>query len=300
MKKVLITGSNGYIGNSFKSWINENYSKEFEVDSISVRNFEESMYDFSQYDVIYHVAAIVHLNEKKISSQLYYDVNSDLTYEIAKKAKKEGVKHFVFLSTMSVYGLEKGIINNKTTLNPKTHYGISKLNAEISINNLCDDIFKVSIIRAPMVYGYGCKGNYQRLSKISKKIFMFPNYDNNRSMIFIDNLSEFVKQIISNNKSGFFFPQNNEYVNTSEMVELIRRFSGKKTYKFRFLNPLIKKLNSRNISIVNKLFGSLVYDFSMSKESFDYVVCNFEESIYKSVLKSNCVKEVGNDENRIY
>src|SRR5699024_574338 len=129
MKKILITGVNSYVGNRFAEWVKQ-YPEEYEVDKISVRGGRWKKMDFSDYDSILHVAGIAHRKETIENKKLYYLVNRDLTNGIALKAKKEGVKQFIFLSSMSVYGLIEGVIDNSTPLKPKSHYGKSKLQAE--------------------------------------------------------------------------------------------------------------------------------------------------------------------------
>jgi UDP-glucose 4-epimerase len=98
-------------------------------------------------------------------------------------------------------------------------------------------------------------------------------------MIYIDNISEFVKQLIDNRSGGLFFPQNAEYVNTNEMVRLIAEVHGKRVVMTKLFNPLLRLLN---VSTMNKVFGDLVYDMSMSDYEFDYRVCGFKESIKKT------------------
>src|SRR5690606_7124221 len=119
--------------------------------------------------VVIHVAGIAHVKETKENADLYYKVNRDLAFEVAKKAKNEGVKQFIFLSSMSVYGIETGIIKINTPTNPKTNYGRSKLEAEELISSIESDSFKVAILRPPMIYGKGCKGNYIRLANLAIK-----------------------------------------------------------------------------------------------------------------------------------
>ena len=180
---------------------------------------------FSSYDVIYHIAAIVHVKEN--DTEKYFSVNRDLAVEVAKKAKAEGVKQFIFLSTMGVYGKETGFINESTKPNPKTPYAHSKLEAESLLSELADDTFKVATLRPPIVYGKDCRGNYPRLAGMALKLSLFPKVKNERSMIFIDNLSEFVRLVMDKELSGLFFPQNKEYVNTTELVQLIAKVHGK-------------------------------------------------------------------------
>lgn len=269
MKKILITGKNSYVGTSLKKWLSK-YPKSYLIDMISLKDNSWREENFSKYDVIYHVAGIAHIKETKENAQLYYKINRDLAYETAKKAKKEGVKQFIFLSSMSVFGIENGIIDEDTVLNPKSNYGKSKLQAEKLITSLHDDKFNVAILRPPMIYGKGCKGNYKKLANFVVKIPFFPKIENIRSMIFIDNLSEFVRYVIDNNCSGIYCPQNKEYVNTSKMVELIAKYNGKKIWLTKIFNPLIV-IFSKNETI-NKIFGDLVYEKSFSEiEGINYI-----------------------------
>lgn len=280
MKKILFTGKNSYIGTSFKNWL-EKYPDQYKVDCISLRGDSWKEKDFSEYDVVFHVAGIAHIKETSDNQNLYYKVNRDLAYETAQKSKEDGVEQFIFLSSMSVYGIENGVIDKNTPLNPNTAYGKSKIEAEGLINKLQDDSFTVATLRPPMVYGKDCRGNYPRLARLALKTPIFPNVDNKRSMIYIDNLSEFVKQLIDNRNGGLFFPQNAEYVNTSEMVSLIAEVHGKGIVMTKLFNPLLRLLN---VSTVNKVFGDLVYDMRMSEYENNYRVCGFKESINTTEL----------------
>ncbi len=273
MKKILITGKNSYIGTSFEKWL-ANSSEQYQVDTVDMKDDHWREKDFSQYDVVYHVAAIVHVKER--NAKKYFEVNRDLTIEVAKKAKNAGVNQFIFLSTMGVYGKSKGFIDEKTKPNPKTSYAKSKLEAEELLKKLSDESFIVAILRPPLVYGKGCRGNYSRLSGLAVKTPIFPKVDNKRSMIYIDNLSDFVKRIVDKKSGGSFFPQNAEYVNTSEMVQLIARAHKKKIILTKFFNPI---LNFLNLDTTNKVFGDLVYDLKMSEYDEDYQICDFVQSI---------------------
>jgi len=277
LKKILITGANSYIGTSVEKWLAK-YPDKYLVDTVDMIEDSWREKDFSGYDVVFHVAGIAHIKETKDNRDLYYKVNRDLAYETAKKAKSEGVKQFIFLSSMSVYGIDRGVIDKNTPLNPKSNYGKSKLQAEELIRPLGDDTFKVAILRPPMVYGKSCKGNYPKLVRLVLKIPIFPDFDNKRSMIYIDNLCEFIRLLIDKSLSGLFYPQNKEYVNTSEMVRLIAKVYEKKIRMTKLFNPLIRILN---FSVINKLFGDLVYDKSISfSDDLNYCVCNnFEQTI---------------------
>ena len=276
MKKILITGENSYIGNSFQNWVSQ-YKEKYEVDTISVRNDKWKSKSFSGYDVVLHVAGIAHIKETEENKNLYYKVNRDLAIEIAEKSKKDGVSQFVFLSSMSVYGMEEGVITKNTIPNPKSNYGISKLQAEEFISKIEDNKFKVSILRPPMVYGENCKGNYTRLKLFAIKSPIFPLIENKRSMIYINNLCEFIRLLIENKCNGIFLPQNKEYVCTSEMVKIISNKNGKKIIMTKLFNPIINRLNIR---LINKIFGDLVYDKDMSNTlELDYQIYEFNESI---------------------
>lgn len=282
MKNVLITGKNSYIGTSFENCLKREPEK-YEVDTVDMKDGTWREKDFSRYDVVFHVAGIAHIKETKDNLDLYYKVNRDLAYETAQKAKADGVAQFIFLSSMSVYGVENGVIDKNTLPNPKSAYGKSKIEAEELIGKLQDDSFTLAILRPPMVYGKGCRGNYPRLASLAYKTPIFPKVDNVRSMIYIDNLLEFVKQLVDNRSGGLFFPQNAEYVNTSEMVKLIAETHGKRVVMTKLFNPLLRVLN---VSTVNKVFGDLVYKMSMSEYKNNYRICGFKKSIEKTELRN--------------
>ena len=259
MKQILITGANSYIGTSFEQYIKENYAEDYSVDTVDMIDGAWRQKDFSSYDAVFHVAGIAHQKETAENEHLYYAVNRDLAIEVAKKAKDEGVRHFVFLSSMSVYGVESGVIIKNTVPNPKSHYGKSKLQAEEMIGAMADDIFVVSLVRPPMVYGKGCKGNFQTVIKIVKKFPIFPKVKNRRSMIYVDTLCEYVKEYIDVGVAGVLLPQNAEYMNTSEMAKTIAEKLGKKIYLSRLLGIAVKIL-CPFVSMANKAFGTLVYE----------------------------------------
>ena len=108
-----------------------------------------------------------------------------------------------------------------------------------------------------MIYGPNCKGNYQLLSKISRKTPVFPALHNQRSMLFIGNLCGFIQKCVDEERFGLFLPQNGQYVDTSEMVRKISAFHGRSIWFTRLFNPLLRLLN---IGVMRKVFGSLVID----------------------------------------
>lgn len=281
--KILITGNTSYAGRSLEKWLLQ-WPDKYLIEYISLRNEEWKDKDFSLYDVIFHVAAIVHQKEKPEMEELYYRVNRDLTIALANKAKNAGVKQFIFMSTLSVYGLvgtvgKEVMINKDTPCRPNSFYGKSKLEAEGLLERLQNEDFKVAILRVPMIYGPNCPGNYEQLRRITDKTPIFPSINNNRSMIFIDNLSEFVRLLIDNQDNGLFFPQNLEYINTSYLVALIAKEKHKNIYLSKFLSLGVSLLAIR-IKIVNKVFGNLTIDSNLSNyRDYKYCVVDLVESV---------------------
>jgi len=278
LKHILITGKGSYVGTNVEKYLSQ-FPDQYYIETLDMLDPNWRVFDFSKFDVIFHVAGIAHMKEKRKNKEVYFKVNRDLAIEVAKKSKDSGVKQFIFMSSMSVYGMLTGVITRDTLPKPNTYYGKSKYEAEVSINKLNDDEFKVAILRPPMIYGVGSPGNFKRLKKLALMTPIFPKIDNIRSMIYIDNLSEFIKQIIDNNSEGFFFPQNSNYVTTCNMVHLIAKIHGRKILLTKVFNPILRLLKS---SAVNKLFGDLVYDMSMSEYISDYRIYKFDETIIKT------------------
>jgi len=280
MKNILITGKNSYIGTSLENWIMREPNK-YKVDTIDMKDGSWKEKDFSSYDVVFHVAGIAHVSSDPKMEDLYYKVNRDLTIKTAEKAKAEGVKQFIFMSSIIVYGdssSSKRVIDRNTVPTPSNFYGNSKLQAEEGIKHLESDHFKIVMVRPPMIYGKGSKGNYPRLANMAKKIPGFPDIDNERSMLHIDNLCEFIKVMIDHEETGLYFPQNKEYVKTSELVRTIAEVHGKKIWMTKLFNPVLRLMFG--IGIVNKVFGNLVYEKSMSDyDKANYRIRTFRESI---------------------
>ena len=265
MKRILITGANSYIGVSFKTFLNENFSGEYAVDSVSLRDGTWRDMSFAGYDTVFHTAGIVHIRETEKNAHLYYEINRDMTLELAEKAKADGVSQFVFLSSMSVYGLDTGIITRDTVPRPESNYGISKLQAEEGLNKLEDDTFRIAILRPPTVYGEGCKGNYNAIKRLVKIFPFFPRVNNRRSMLHIDRLSGFVRTLIDKNSHGLFFPQDEEYMNTSALAKKIAAGMGKKIYCSRSLGFCVKCLMPFSRT-ARKAFGDLIYQLTGEPE----------------------------------
>lgn len=284
MKRILITGADSYIGTSFEKWLSQpRFSGMYEVETVDMRGEEWRKRDFSGYDSIFHVAGIAHADVGKVSEEkkkLYYEVNCDLAVETAGKAKREGVKQFIYMSSIIVYGegtsvRKKRIITRETEPSPSNFYGDSKWKAEIKLKTLWNENFNLVILRPPMIYGAGCKGNYQNLRKLALKLPIFPDFPNQRSVCAIGTLCEFVRTRFEIQDGGLFFPQNQQYVRTAEMIRKIAKKNGKNIHLIKGFNWMIYLagyLPGKIGGLINKAFGSLIYE-----KSINVGICSFND-----------------------
>lgn len=293
MKKVLITGANSYIGVSFENYAAEHYPDQLSIDTIDMIDGGWKEKDFSSYNVVYHVAGIAHADVGNVSDEVkakYYAVNTNLAIDTAKKAKSDGVMQFVFMSSAIVYGdsAPYGVqkrITKETEPSPANFYGDSKWQADKGVRELADENFIVTVLRPPMIYGKGSKGNYPTLAKMAKKLPVFPDVKNERSMLYIENLCEFLCQVMIRGEGGIYWPQNAEYTQTSEMVKLIADVGDHSIHVSKAWNwvvGLASKVPGKPKGLANKAFGNLSYDQSMSQYDFKYQVVDLKESIRRT------------------
>lgn len=286
MKKVLITGAGSYVGESVRKYILSKMPNGFQIDAVDTMGDNWKKVDYRQYDVVFHVAGIAHVNADPKMEPLYYKVNRDLTIEVARHAQEAGVKQFIFMSSQIVFheskSLKTEVLTADTKPNPNGFYGDSKLQAEEGLKALHAEggQMKICILRPCMIYGPNAKGNFPRLAKLAQKTPVFPEWHNKRSMLYIDNLAEFVLQAISRELEGTFYPQNRELADTAEIIRFFAKEAGHRVWITRLLNPFVW-LGSFVLQPINKMFATYYYDPDMSKMDFDYQLVSFEESLQR-------------------
>lgn len=285
MKKVLITGANSYIGMNVEKWLSQEPG-QYQLETLDMMGEAWKNYDFSNYDTVFHVAGIAHADVGNVPEhvkKLYYQVNTDLAVATAELAKKSGVRQFIYMSSMIVYG---GIehITKDTQPAPANFYGDSKWKADCGVRKLEDASFKVVVLRPPMIYGRDSKGNYPVLAKIAARFPVFPKVNNKRSMLYIENLCEFIKLMIDREESGVFFPQNEKLMSTSALVQKIAQAKGHKIWVTGLLSPAVwvgRHVPGKIGALCKKAFGDSWYEASMSDYSENYRVVGMDDSIKK-------------------
>ena len=275
--KVLLTGSTGFIGSYFL----KNYRKKLNIKTFSFVSDSISDLNLNRIKTIVHCGALVHQMNKIPSYNEYFEINVKQTINLAKRAKQNNVKHFVFLSTAKVYGEESNsIFNENSRTNPLDDYARSKLEAENSLQKIEDENFKISILRLPLVYGPGVKANFSKLVNLVHllPILPFGNITNKRSMVFIGNLNDVLFRIICMEKNGIFIVKDDESLSTTHLIRLIGKTINKRLYLFHFpfLNLLIKKIKP---NYYKRLFMSLELDNSLTLNSLNINKNKFSNKI---------------------
>ena len=284
-KTVLVTGASGFVGSYFV----EKYSSKYKIKTFSFLKDDINNLNCTDVDVVFHLSALVH-QMGGASFKEYERVNVNQTLELAKKAKEHSVKQFVFMSTVKVYGEETNVkYTEKSSYNPEDEYGKSKLKAELELQKLQNESFKVSIIRTPIVYGYGVKANIKNLIGLVNKVPVLPfgKIENKRSLVYIGNLCHMVNVVIEQQKSGIFLASDDESLSTTRLITLIAKNSEKKVYliKIPFFENLFKMLKP---SFHKRLYGSLEVDNTITKEKLTLKnPYNVEEGV-KLMLQGEC------------
>lgn len=273
MIKVLLTGASGFVGSNFI----QRHGKDFSITPVSLKTVSPEFLSLSAYDCILHCAALVHQMQGAAEDQ-YFAINYELTKKLADAAKKAGVPHFVYVSTAHVFGDSGSLYNHSNRMNehslchPHDPYGRSKLAAEKYLQSICDETFTVSIIRPPMVYGRGAKGNIHSLIKLVKYIPAIPlGYKlNARSLVYVGNLCYYISLVVKNKASGIFLPQDRETISIGKLTETILSALGAKRLVFCPHPLILKALFSICPNISRRLFGTLALDSRESDKKIDY------------------------------
>jgi nucleoside-diphosphate-sugar epimerase len=284
MKKVLIAGANSFVGRIFLK-----YSQYKNADEISLVENKPEDIDFGKYDVVLHLAAIVH-QSKKIPDSEYYRVNKDLCLRVAENAKKAGVKQFVFLSTLKVYGEFvpfSEIRNESSKCFPDDAYGRSKFEAEIGLKELEDPDFIISIIRTPLVYGEGVKANMLSIVKLIDflPVLPFGSVLNKRNFTYAENLIGYIDKIIEKRASGIFIAMDERAISTTELVIYLAKSLGKNVILFKLPQIFIKIGAFFKPGIFDRLYGSLEFENNKTRKELNFTPpYSIEEGIRKMVL----------------
>ena len=268
MKKLVVTGTSGFVGKRFVEYNNNKYI----IESLSLRDVDISTLKLKGVDAIIHLAGKAHQMEK-IEDRIYFDVNYGLTKSLVDRAMQENVPHFIYISTTKVYGDEiNSVLNENSPCIPTDVYGESKLKAELYLSTISSSI-KTAVVRPPLVYGPEVKGNLIQLLHLCKKNIPLPfgNTQNARSMVFVDNLIALINTIIDQQATGIYIAGDRDTLSTDKLVSLIRLNLGMKkmliTVPF-FLRKIIKILKPR---LFIRLYGSFIVDNTNTNNKLNFV-----------------------------
>ena len=269
MTRILITGKDSFVGSNIRK-----YSVFRDIEEISLLDNKPEDINFEKYNIIIHLVAIVH-QKKTIPENQYFIINRDLCLKVAELAKNAGIKQFIFLSTVKVYG--KFISgsepwNEKSLCIPEDAYGKSKYEAELALKKLADENFTVSIIRTPLVYGEYVRANMLSILKLINRthILPFKDVENRRNFTGAENLVSFIDRIIEKRASGVFIAMDEKAISTSKLVKMISENLDKKIVLFKIPDFIIKIGMNVFPSIFDRLYGSFEMDNSRTLEILDF------------------------------
>ncbi len=277
--KLLITGASGFIGSRFISSRKDRY----ELIEVSLRNTAVDDIDLITAEAVVHLAGLAHQFDA-IDESEYFRVNRDLTVELARKAKEEGVRQFIYISSTKVYGDGEDDVfyNEFSDCVPTDPYGWSKLEAERELKLLDSEEFTVSIIRPPLVYGPGVKGNLLLFMKLARLPIPLPfkGVNNNRAMVYVDNLISLIDKLIDKRMSGTYTLTDSNRISTEDLIREIRLQRWKKAYLFRLPRFLMWPLKRIKPSIFQRLYGSFNVNCEHTLETLGYAnPYSFKEGI---------------------
>ena len=267
-KRILVTGASGFIG-SFAVPV---LKTDFEVDTLSMRSAVAEQADLSSIDAIIYLSGIAHQTQEIPFSE-YDKVNHQQPMHLAAVAKSAKVRQFIYLSSTKVYGdHDKNHYDELSECLPTDSYGLSKLNAEKNLLTLAADDFKVSIIRPPLVYGPGVKGNLEKLIKIINRLPILPfgGIRNERSMVYVGNLTALIKTLLDKRMTGIFIAGEKRPVATTELINTMIKALGLSKSNVSlpgFSRMIIRKFKP---AIYQRLFESFVVDNSGTNRKLQF------------------------------
>lgn len=243
--------------------------------SIKIFSFQnEYLNDLSVkgVDTVLHLGALVH-QPNIAKAEEYMQANVENTIALAERSKEQGVRHFIFMSSVKVYGEEsKGsCFTEDSRCMPVDVYGKSKLEAEKALQRLEDKDFIISIVRTPLVYGPRVKANVFNIMKLLKSFpyLPFANIANQRSMVYIRNLIQLIEIIIDKRASGVFIASDPEPVSSSDFFTLISQNLHNKTRLFHLPGfPQLLRIFKPNT--FQKLYRDMCVDASQTQKRLGF------------------------------
>ena len=318
MPEILVTGANGFVGSCLCSYLSEkgftvtgltrcsnasqtipksNNLKLIKIDDIN--ELKEHPEYLINVDIVVHLAARVHIMKEMASDPLaeFRKVNVTPTSTLARTAITARVKRFIFLSTIGVNGRNSGLgtdhpepFTEKNEPAPHSPYAVSKYEAETELKKICKDKMELTIIRPPMIYGPGVKGNCLRLLKLLDKGLPLPlgNSSNLRSFLSLENLNSFILRCCTGSKAAdeTFLVSDGKDVPTTEFIRMISEGLKKRSLLYPFPNSLAKGILTMagKSGLYDQLWGSLQIDISKARNTLDWEPsCSMEEG-----LKETC------------
>lgn len=267
---ILLTGASGFVGQRYVEYNKDTYN----LSTVSLRTTKVDEVDYKGIDTIIHSAGMAH-QMQKIDDQIYFDVNYELTKAFADKAKASGVKHFIFISTIKVFGEHhKTVLRENSNCEPiNDPYGESKLEAEKYLKQIETNDFTISIVRPPLVYGPRVKGNLIRFLKLADTPFPLPfsGIDNRRTMVFLDNLIELLNTITNQRKSGLFLAGDRHPISTTFLIKTMREQMGKSPQLFKIPSLFKWLLEKVKPDFAIRLYGSLEMDTSSTNNNLNFI-----------------------------
>jgi UDP-glucose 4-epimerase len=280
---VLVTGASGFVGRHVspalarQGWtvrraVRTPSGGDDEVVTETIGPTTEWQAALTGVDAVVHLAARVHHQHEEHAVELYRHVNIEGTLHLARCAAKAGVRQFIFVSTVLVHGRSnngRAPFREDDALTPRGLYGMSKAAAEAGLKNLAQGVdMGVTVIRPPLVYGAGAKGNFVLLEKAVRLGIPFPfaAIHNRRAFLSVENLTSFIFNRLSNASEKFeiFLVADDEQVSTPEFIQRLAKAAGTSSKLFpmpiSLLSALLKVTGRREIN--DSLIGSLELDLS--------------------------------------